>query len=399
MSTISELFLVVLLLAANVLLLVCSTHRWVDIHRRAANLAVFNLIPLCTGLTFGLPTHLLGISRSSFAWMHRWFGRMAAVHSLLHGASIIAEADDALHTLGHHRIPLLVSTQLLKYPRTFKADGSNWAQATALLLSMVPVTLNAIVRRHSQIALKIHYILAITAMATLSYHTWYQQSSCRWYLAGAGILWAVLSMATGVHAIVMKRWGYAWPAVTLRPFHELLRLEITVPAHWTVQPGQWVYLWLPRASLRTCFQLPLLYVSFWDDTPKQRTLYILVRPQSATLYDRLYMEEPLHDCQHSALLLGPYGQCVDLTAFGTILFIVEDVAIMRVLPFIRMLVLASEQRQAMVRKLRIVWQMDDFGIVSPSTSPTLSTIEVLTASMPPNLARGLDAGSVRPRPW
>ncbi|KAH1968616.1 hypothetical protein KXV80_001826 [Aspergillus fumigatus] len=33
---------------------------------------------------------------------------------------------------------------------------------------------------------------------------------------------------------------------------------------------------------------------------------------------------------------------------------------MRVLPFIRMLVLASEQHQVMVRKLRIVWQMDDF---------------------------------------
>jgi hypothetical protein len=109
MSTISELFLVMLLLAANALLLVFSTHRWADIQRRAANLAVFNLIPLCTGLTFGLPTHLLGISRSSFAWMHRWFGRMAVVHSLLHGASIIAGTDDAIHSLMHHRIPLLVS--------------------------------------------------------------------------------------------------------------------------------------------------------------------------------------------------------------------------------------------------------------------------------------------------
>jgi hypothetical protein len=272
-------------------------------------------------------------------------------------------------------------------------------QAAAALLSTVPVTLHPIIRRHSQAALKIHYVLAITAMAALSYHTWNQRSSCRWYLAGAGILWAVLSMAAGVHAIIMKRWGYAWPAVTLRPFHELLRLEIIVPAHWTVQPGQWVYLWLPRASLWTCFQLPLLYVSLWDDTPKQRTLYILVRPQSATLYDRLYMEESLHDCRHSALLLGPYGQCVDFTAFGTILFIVEDIAIMRVLPFIRMLVLASEQRRAMVRELRIVWQMDDFSNISPSTPSTLSTIDILTVSMPPMLARRLDAGAVGPRPW
>jgi hypothetical protein len=94
--------------------------------------------------------------------------------------------------------------------------------------------------------------------------------------------------------------------------------------------------------LRTCFQLPLLYVSFWADTPKQHTLYILVWPQSATLYNHLYMEASLHDYQHSALLLGLYGQCVNFTAFRTILFIVEDIAIMCVLPFIHILVLASE---------------------------------------------------------
>ncbi|EDP53668.1 hypothetical protein KXV52_005904 [Aspergillus fumigatus] len=184
MSTTSELFLVTLLLVANALLLVFSTHRWVDIQRRAANLAVYNLLPLCTGLTFGLPTHLLGINRSSFAWMHRWFGRMAVTHSLVHGASIIAGADDAIYTLRRHRVPLL---------------------AAASLLLTIPVSLHALIRRHSQVALKIHYILAITAMAVLAYHTWSQRSSCRWYLAGTGILWAVLNMAAGVHAIIMKR--------------------------------------------------------------------------------------------------------------------------------------------------------------------------------------------------
>ncbi|GIJ92757.1 hypothetical protein Asppvi_002035 [Aspergillus pseudoviridinutans] len=198
-------------------------------------------------------------------------------------------------------------------------------------------------------------------MAALSYHTWDLRSSCRWYLAGAGILWVVLSVAAGAHAILIKKQlGCAWPAVTVQPFHELLRIEITVPAHWALQPGQWVYLWLPHAGFRTCFQLPLFYVSFWDDTPKQRTLYILVRPKSVSLYQRLYMRESLHGRQRFALLLGPYGRSLDFTAFGTILFIVEDTAIVRVLPFIRMLVLASEQRRAMVRKLRIVWQMDDF---------------------------------------
>ncbi|GFF60976.1 hypothetical protein IFM51744_10546 [Aspergillus udagawae] len=97
--------------------------------------------------------------------------------------------------------------------------------------------------------MKIHYLLAIAAMAALSYHTQKQQSNCRRYLVSAGGLWVVLSVGSGVHAIIKKRWVYAWRNVTLRPFHELLRVEITVPAHWTVRPVQWVYLWLPPRGI------------------------------------------------------------------------------------------------------------------------------------------------------
>ncbi|KAH3182032.1 hypothetical protein KXV92_007533, partial [Aspergillus fumigatus] len=161
MSTVSEMFLVALLLAANCLLLALSARHWGDVQRSAANLAVFNLVPLYMGLTFGLPTHLLGISRSSFAWMHRWFGRMAVAHSLLHGGSIIVRADDPILSLRRSHIALL---------------------AAASVFSIIPVTLHPIVQRHSQVAMKIHYLLAITAMAALSYHTQDRRSNCRSYL-------------------------------------------------------------------------------------------------------------------------------------------------------------------------------------------------------------------------
>jgi hypothetical protein len=80
---------------------------------------------------------------------------------------------------------------------------------------MIPVTLHAIIQHHSQVALKVHYVLAITAVAVLSYHTWNQRSSCCWYLAGAGILWTVLSVAAGAHAIIRKWWGHTQPTITL----------------------------------------------------------------------------------------------------------------------------------------------------------------------------------------
>jgi hypothetical protein len=65
-STLSEIFAVTLLVAADSLLLALSARHWADGQRRAANLAVFNLIP---ANFFGLPAHLLEFRRSSFAWM------------------------------------------------------------------------------------------------------------------------------------------------------------------------------------------------------------------------------------------------------------------------------------------------------------------------------------------
>ncbi|KAI3047120.1 hypothetical protein CBS147353_11756 [Aspergillus niger] len=300
------------LLGANIVLLLVSAHGWADVQQRAAKLAVLNLLPLGTGLTFGIPAHLLGISRSAVAWLHRWFGRVMAAHSLLHGAIAIARADKPIPSMRHDWAPLL---------------------AAAAILMMIPVTLHVVVRRHCQVAMRIHYLLAVTAMVALAYHTW-----------GRG----------------QQRWSAGRPTVTIRPFHELLRMDITVSPHWHIRPGEHVYLWLPHAGSRSCFQLQPFYVAYWDDAPGPRILYILTRPQASSLSTRLYLREWLHWRRQPALLLGPYGRSIDFSLFGTIVFIVEDIGILRMLPYIRMLVQASEERWAMVRKLKIGWQMQDF---------------------------------------
>ncbi|BCS00192.1 NADPH oxidase family protein [Aspergillus luchuensis] len=137
-------------------------------------------------------------------------------------------------------------------------------------------------------------------------------------------------------------------------------MDITVSPHWHIRPGEHVYLWLPHAGSRSCFQLQPFYVAYWDDAPGPRILYILTRPQASSLSTRLYLREWLHWRRQPALLLGPYGRSIDFSLFGTIVFIVEDIGILRMLPYIRMLVQASEERWAMVRKLKIGWQMQDF---------------------------------------
>jgi hypothetical protein len=70
-------------------------------------------------------------------------------------------------------------------------------------------------------------------------------------------------------------------------------------------------------------------------------------------------------------VLGPYGRPPDLAPFGIVLLIVEDIGIARVFSLIQTLVLASEQHRAMVRKLIVVWQMEDLGTARRSTASCL----------------------------
>ncbi|KAI3033231.1 hypothetical protein CBS76997_11300 [Aspergillus niger] len=290
-ATALEAILVGVLLGANIALLLVSANDWADVQQRAAKLAVLNLLPLGKGLTFGLLAHLLGISRSTVAWSHRWFGRVMAAHSLLHGAIAIARADNPIPSIRHDWVALL---------------------GAAAILMMIPVTLHVVVRRHCQIAMKIHYLLVITAMVALAYHTWDQGSESRWQVFSsnnAGVLDGPPTSGRGS--------TYTSGCLT-RDF--------------------------ARASNSSPSILPTG----------------MTRPRASRLSTRLYLREWLHQHRQPALLLGPCGRSIDFSLFGTIVFIVEDIGILRMLPYIRMPVQASEQRRAMVRKLKIVWQMQDF---------------------------------------
>jgi hypothetical protein len=134
------------------------------------------------------------------------------------------------------------------------------------MIVIVPVTLYAVVRRYPQLAMKCHYLLAVTGLASMSCHVWTRRSKSLWCLVAAAALWMFLSLAS-LAVPLRRRWGHTWPSVVISQHDELLRMDIAVPSAWKVEPGQYVYLWLPQTGLRTASQLPLFYVSSWEDTP------------------------------------------------------------------------------------------------------------------------------------
>lgn len=53
---------------------------------------MINLIPLCSGVSFGLPVDLLYVDRQMLAWFHCWVGRICVLYSILYGSLLVSIA-------------------------------------------------------------------------------------------------------------------------------------------------------------------------------------------------------------------------------------------------------------------------------------------------------------------
>lgn len=213
-------------------------------------------------------------------------------------------------------------------------------------------------QRHPQVAMSIHHLLVATATVAIGYHLVERKYSGRWYLIGAILLWLGFSLTTCFRSFLAQRsWKGDRREVILSSSNGLLLLEIVAPPEWSIGPGQYLQLWMPHGGLRAFFQLPMFYVAIcdWEDRYPKKTIRMLARPRSgltAELY-RTVSSGPVHQ---PVTVLGPYGRPICLNQYGTVLFVVEDIGLFRVLSLIEMLVNASIRREAMVRKLYVLWE-------------------------------------------
>jgi len=95
--------------AANIVVLTLGADSWATTQRRAGNLAVIHMIPLCTGFNFGFPANLLLVDRQALAWVHRWIGRLFLMHSILHGSLIVSPDKIPLLATPQYILPITVS--------------------------------------------------------------------------------------------------------------------------------------------------------------------------------------------------------------------------------------------------------------------------------------------------
>lgn len=101
---------IAVLASANIVAVSLWAHSFAEVQKRAGSLAVIHLLTLCSGFTFSLPADICNIDRQTLAWLHRWFGRICVLHSLLHGSVIVSVARKSAFTSASYVVPLLVGT-------------------------------------------------------------------------------------------------------------------------------------------------------------------------------------------------------------------------------------------------------------------------------------------------
>jgi hypothetical protein len=259
---------------------------------------------------------------------------------------------------------------------------------------MLPITLAVMLRRHPQLMLKLHYLLAVCGAAFLAYHLRIARSLYFWVLVGGASLWAVSSGALWAQTMcALHSWRHIRLQAEAKVSKQLLWLEISVPLQWNIQAGQHVQLWMPRSGYRSCLHLPLFYVANVEEQQQQkngtptssRRLHFLVRYQRG-LTKRLALDAIKANFSFPVFIFGPFGHPPCFGNYGTVLFVVEDIGLFRILPFIRQLVLGSRRRETVVRKLEILWAVDWSSIVELELLPEPIGAEVsLSANHVPDI--------------
>jgi hypothetical protein len=231
-------------------------------------------------------------------------------------------------------------------------------------------------RRHPQLVLKLHYLLAVSGAAFLAYHLRITRSVYFWVLVGGVSLWAVSCAALWAQTMcALRSWSTRLQAEA-KVSKQLLWVEISVPLRWNIQAGQHVQLWMPCSGYRSCFHLPLFYVAIVGEHQPQmkgtstsyRQLHCLVRYRRG-LTKRLALDATRANFSFPVFVFGPFGHPPCFGEYGTVLFVVEDIGLLRILPFIQQLVQGSYRRETVVRKLEILWAVDWSSILELELLP------------------------------
>lgn len=217
----------------------------------------------------------------------------------------------------------------------------------------------------------IHQVLAIAVVYCLWRYTQLGTLN-RTFLIVSIALYGLTTLARLVRLIYRNyslKTGWSRCGVQLRAQDmSAVEVQVTLARPMHVRSGQYVFLWIPGLCVRSIFQRHPFAIAWWNENEHGQAthLSLIVKPQSGLTCKLVTVASSLS--RYLTTVEGPYGNSIRTSEYGTILLFATGMGVAGVMSLIKEVMVEKRRWQSAVRKVKLVWQVDDPSEFSHSTS-------------------------------
>ncbi|KAI9799073.1 MAG: hypothetical protein M1833_004267 [Piccolia ochrophora] len=327
-----ELLAVIAYLVANVICILVGTPSQPQISARAGVLSVINIIPLLMGGNLSRIADWMGVTLRTHAGVHRWVGRTAFAHTLLHTIITVRRSFS------------------LKNPVHLSGVTASTAIGLLCVLSL------PIIRYHFyEFFLKLHSLLVVVLLIALWNHVPRKKLADHLYLIigisflGGTFLYHLLRLA-----FRNIKHGVPCPRAEIAPMKDAIKVTVSLARPWEFRAGQYVYLWIPGMSFWAFLQSHPFMVTWWEEQGSTTAVSLLVQPLSGFTSNLLKSSDNIF----RAAVDGPYGLHHDFGEYGSVFLFATGIGVASHIPYIRELIKGYNDCKVRTRRVSLIWQLE-----------------------------------------
>ncbi|KIM93505.1 hypothetical protein OIDMADRAFT_61439 [Oidiodendron maius Zn] len=348
--------LVAALWVGNASYLIVTVRSRQDLLHETAMLFTVNLIPLALGSHMNTIADLLHVGLDGYIRLHRWIGWLAVIEGLVHTAIALAEKP------GVKSVPQIAAVVAA-------------SSVAGLIVFSIPM-----VRRLAyETFLRAHQVFVVALVVGVWLHSPGNQFQIPiLYLLIASCLWVALRLLRLLTILTRNYIGKHACRAKIWTLSDAFQVHVTVTRPWKYHAGQYIYLRLRRAGYGARLQSHPYFLSWWYVDSQGRDVVVLIvgrqRGFSRGLDNHsngglvvgkekdgrlvLASDAAEHGVTYKAHIEGPYGQALELDAYGTVILIATGSGIAGIFPFIKQLLAGYHRWDAKVRRLMLFWEVE-----------------------------------------
>lgn len=226
-------------------------------------------------------------------------------------------------------------------------------------------------RRFYEIFIKSHTVLAVTAYVTIWMHLPHSQllNSASFYLvitAGVLLVTYILQAGQALYRTISYSGGIS--DVVIHGGKNAILLHVR-PAHpWEFRAGQYIYLCFPGLTSTAWLQFHPFLLAYWYKDKESRDVIVLIIEPGRGLTRAIQSKAGLTLSQatrRKVIIDGPYGRCLSLDLYGTVLLIASGIGIAGQLPYVKQLLEGYHSLDVKTRRIALFWEMSSERTLVP----------------------------------